>query len=247
MIVMKIVFLGPPGAGKGTYSSRLSTQLEIAHISTGDIFREEVQQETELGDKVADYLKKGELVPDETTIKVLKRRIQRPDCVGGFILDGYPRTIPQAEALSRITSIDVVFQLKIHEDVLLRKLSARRICKNCGEIYNVATIQETIDGTEYNMPPMLPKRLGTCDNCGDKLIQRKDDNVHIIKERLNIYKNQTQPLIRYYKDKGLLTEIIVQAGPEIMVPKIIMTLEAIITKKNRGIIVNLELEGNHSR
>jgi adenylate kinase len=227
---LKIVFLGPPGAGKGTYSSRLSRTLGIAHISTGDIFRDAVHQGTKLGDKVADYLKKGELVPDEITIQVLKRRIQRSDCVRGFILDGYPRTIPQAEALTRITDIDVVFQLKIHESVLLRKLSARRICRNCGEIYNVASIQETIDGIEYNMPPMSPQHLGICDKCGDALIQRRDDTIHVITERLNVYQNQTEPLIRYYAEKGLLTEIIVHAGPEVMLPKIIMTLREINAK-----------------
>lgn len=215
---MKIMFLGPPGAGKGTYSSRIGRLLDIPHISTGDIFRDAVKQESVLGKRVSEYMKRGELVPDEITIEVLKNRLAQPDCRKGFILDGYPRTIPQAEALDKIVKLDVVFNLRIHEDVLVRKLSARRICKSCGEIYNVAEIKETIDGVKYDMPSMLPKVSGVCDKCGGELVQRKDDTVEVIEERLKVYRAQTEPLIEYYRRRGLLEDIFVNAGPEVMVP-----------------------------
>lgn len=138
---MKIMFLGPPGSGKGTYSSRIGYLLSIPHISTGDIFRDAVKQRSALGNKVSEYMKKGELVPDKITIEVLRNRLAQPDCKKGFILDGYPRTIPQAEALDKIVKLDIVFNLRVPEDILVRKLSARRVCKNCGEIYNVALTQ----------------------------------------------------------------------------------------------------------
>jgi len=224
---MKIIFLGPPGAGKGTYSSRIGRMLGVPHISTGDIFRDAVDQGTELGRRVSEYLKNGELVPDEITIEVLKDRIAQPDCGKGFILDGYPRTIPQAEALERIVNIDVVFDLEMHEDVLIRKLSARRICGVCGEIYNVADIRETIDGVKYDLPPMLPKVPGICDKCGGELVQRKDDTIEVIRERLNVYKVQTEPLIEYYRRKGLLEEVFVNAGLEATVPKIMAKLKSL--------------------
>lgn len=222
---MKIMFLGPPGSGKGTYSSRIGQLMEIPHISTGDIFRDAVKQGSALGKKVSEYMKMGELVPDEITIEVLRNRLTRPDCRKGFILDGYPRTIPQAEALDKIVKLDIVFNLRVHEDVLVRKLSARRVCKNCGEIYNVADIKETVDGVKYDMPPMLPKVSGACDKCGGELIQRKDDTAEVIEERLKVYEAQTKPLIEYYRRRGLLEDIFVNAGPEIMVPAIMAKLK----------------------
>ncbi len=215
---MKIMFLGPPGSGKGTYSSRLSKILGIPHISTGDIFREEVKKESPLGKKVADYMKRGELVPDETTIEVLKNRISQPDCKKGFILDGYPRTIPQAEALDKVVKLDIVFNLRIDEGVLITKLSARRICKNCGEIYNVAEIKDVINGVKYDMPAMMPKVPGVCDKCGGQLIQRKDDTAEVIAERLKVYEAQTAPLEKYYKRHKILEDIFVSAGPDVMLP-----------------------------
>lgn len=224
---MKIIFLGPPGSGKGTYSSRIEKQLGIPHISTGDIFREAVNKGSELGKKVSDYMKRGELVPDEVTIAVLKDRLSMADCKNGFILDGYPRTIPQAEALEKITNINIVLNLTINEDVLIQKLTARRICKVCGEIYNVADIRGVIDGVKYDMGPMLPKVSGKCDKCGGELVQRKDDTVEVIAERLKVYKDQTEPLIKYYRKKKLLEDVLVNAGPEVIVPKIMARLAKI--------------------
>jgi len=222
---VKIMFLGLPGSGKGTYSSRIGHLLGIPHISTGDIFRDAVKQGSALGNKVSEYMKRGELVPDEITIEVLRNRLAQPDCKKGFILDGYPRTISQAEALDKIVKLDIVFNLSIPENVLVRKLSARRVCKNCGEIYNVVEIKETINGVKYYMPPMLPKVLWVCDKCGGELIQRKDDTAEVIEARLKVYEEQTKPLIEYYKRRGLLEDVFVSSGPEIMVPAIMAKLK----------------------
>ena len=222
---MRIIFLGPPGAGKGTYSSRVARLLNIPHVSTGDMFREAVKQGTELGERVSDYLRQGELVPDEITLEVVKNRISQPDCRNGLIFDGFPRTISQAEALDNIIDIHIVFNLKIHETVLIKKLSARRICKVCGEIYNIVNIQDTIDGVYYDMPALLPKLKETCDKCGSGLIQRKDDTVEVIKARLKVYEVQTEPLTKYYDQKGLLDEICVNASPEFLLPKIMAKIK----------------------
>lgn len=218
---MKIVFLGPPGSGKGTYSSYVSWLLGIPHISTGKIFREAIKQNTELGKTANEYLEKGVFVPDEVTISVLKERINKPDCQKGFILDGYPRTMPQAKSLDESVDIDVVINLKMHETVLIKKLSARRICEKCGDTYNIVDIYETVDGVKYDMPSMSPTTLGTCDKCGGKLIQRKDDRVEVIKTRLRLYREQSEPLVRYYRERGLVEDVLVHLGLEKTIPKII--------------------------
>lgn len=223
--IMKIIFLGPPGVGKGTYASRIAEKLGIAHVSTGDIFRDAIKQNTDLGKKVLTYVQKGELVPDDITIEVFKDRISKPDCKKGFILDGYPRTLDQAKVLEKITGIDVVVNLTMDDKILIKKSIARRICKSCGEIYNVADIKEVVEGVEYNMPAMLPKNDLICDKCGGELIQREDDTEEIIRERLKVYKKQTKPLIRYYTEKGLVKNVFVTAGPEVMVPKIMEVLK----------------------
>jgi adenylate kinase len=184
---MELIMFGPPGSGKGTYASRLGSRLEIANISTGDIFREAKKQGTDLGIRVAEFLKRGELVPDEITIEVLKERISRPDCKMGFILDGYPRTLEQARALDKIARIDTIILLIVPEWIIIERLSNRRVCRNCGAIYNIKYLK--------------PKREGMCDKCGGELYQREDDTPKVIKERLKVYERQTQPLIDYYKDR----------------------------------------------
>ncbi len=213
---MRIIFLGPPGSGKGTYSSRLSPLLGIPHISTGDLFREHIKNETELGKKAKEYIDKGQLVPDEITIEMLKKRIEEKDCENGFILDGYPRTLNQAKALDEITKIDIVINLNIPEEVLIKKIAARRICRNCGDIYNLADIKFG----NVRMPPMLPKKEGICDKCGGELYQRDDDREEVVRERLVVYRKQTEPLIKYYREKGILKDVDIVGGPDIMVPKI---------------------------
>lgn len=226
----KIIFIGPPGSGKGTYSSRLSPILGIPHIAIGDIFREEVRKGTALGRQVAEHMSRGELVPDEITIAVLKKRLCQADASKGFILDGYPRTIPQAEELERITKIDVVLLLNIPDDILREKLTARRVCGNCNAIYNVANIQRTINGVSYDLPAMGPRKEGVCDLCGGKLVQRKDDTAQVIQDRMDVYAKQTKPLIKFYKKRKLVEDIFVSAGPEEMLPKI---LDQINSPKNR--------------
>jgi len=180
----KIIFLGPPGAGKGTYSTRLARLLDMPRISTGEIFREAIKKDNDLGKQVTE----------------------------GFILDGYPRTIPQAQALDEVVKIDAVLNLRIHEKILIMKLSARRICDKCGEIYNIIDVRETLEGIEYNMPAMHPKTPGICDKCGGTLIQRKDDRVEVIETRLKLYHQQSEPLVRYYRSRGLVEDISVHLG-----------------------------------
>lgn len=221
-IMAKIIFLGPPGSGKGTYSSRISPKLDIPHISTGDLLRKEVKNESDLGKEAKEYMDKGDLVPDELVIKILKKRIEEDDCEKGFILDGFPRTLNQAKELEKITDIDVVINLQLSGEIIVKKLAGRRVCKKCGNNYNVADIhQEGI-----NMPPLLPEKEGVCDKCGGELIQRDDDKPEVIKDRLKTYHEKTQPLIDYYDEKGILKNFKVNDTPKKMVPEILKLINS---------------------
>ncbi len=219
---MKLVFMGPPGVGKGTYASRVGPKMGIPHISTGDLFREEMKNETELGKKAKEYYDRGDLVPDELVLEILKKRISQPDAQNGFILDGFPRTTVQAEALEKITDLDAVVNIQLEEEIIIEKISARRICRNCGEIYNLADIHKG----DLHMPPLLPKEEGKCDKCGGELYQRSDEKPEIVKDRLKLYEDKTAPLIDYYRNKGILKDIEVTGGPEIMVPRIMELIGA---------------------
>ncbi len=190
---MNIIFLGAPGVGKGTYTSRIKILYGIHHISTGDIFRENIKNKTELGRDAEAHIEKGELVPDELTIGMVKNRLAEDDVQNGYILDGFPRTIPQAEALSEFAKIDVVVNFVADESVIMQRLSGRRICRKCGEIYHIKNIPTKIEGF--------------CDLCHSETYQRDDDKPKAIKERLKVYEKQTKPLINYYKKKGLIVEI----------------------------------------
>lgn len=218
---MKLIFLGPPGVGKGTYASRISPQLGIAHISTGDLLRAEVKASSTLGKKAREYMDTGRLVPDGLVIDMLKQRIKQPDCKKGFILDGFPRTVPQAEALDKAMKIDAVVNIMLRDGILIKKIAARRVCRKCGDIYNIVHIKE--EGID--MPPLLPKRPGVCDKCGGGLYQRDDDKESVVKGRLEVYKKQTAPLISYYNRKCLTVDINVTGGPDIMVPVIIEAIK----------------------
>lgn len=187
---MKIIMLGPQGSGKGTYASRLGPILGVPHISTGEIFRENIAGKTKLGKNVEKMLNSGKLVPDDITMEVVKQRLKRPDCKNGYIFDGFPRTIKQAEELEKIAPPDVVINIVAPEWILLERLSSRVVCEKCGRIYNLKTLK--------------PKKEGICDYCRGKLIQREDETPESIKERLKEYEIITKPLIKFYERKGIL-------------------------------------------
>ena len=195
---MRIVLLGPPGAGKGTQAKRISERFGIPQISTGDILRDAVKRNTPLGIKARTFMDKGELVPDEVVIGIVEERLKEKDCTRGWILDGFPRTVPQAEALDRIlekhnTPVEYVLNFEIEEDEVIKRLTGRRNCEKCNNVYNI-----------YFSPPV---KEGVCDVCGGKLVQRSDDDEETVRERLRVYKEKTSPLIDYYNKKGRLYKI----------------------------------------
>lgn len=190
---MKLIFLGPPGAGKGTIASRLCKELEIPHISTGDLFRKAIKNKTTLGQKVEVIIESGDLVPDALTVALVKERFQDDDTKNGYILDGFPRTIRQADALAEFSDIDAVINFTISDEQVVKRLSGRRLCKNCGAGYHIETLK--------------PEKEGICDNCGAELIIRPDDSPEAIKNRLEVYYEQTEPLITYYREKDLLKDV----------------------------------------
>jgi len=206
--------LGPPGAGKGTYASRLTVRLGVPQISTGNMVRDEIKAQTHLGKKIRGYSDRGELVPDNIIIDLLRNRLDAQDCERGFILDGFPRTLPQAEALDRIAKIDLVINLNVPDDVIILRLSSRLVCRRCGAIYNRLTLKPKIDEV--------------CDRCGGQLYTREDDQPNVVQERLNVYRRQTEPLIEYYRSKGILKDIYCKdpvTPPEEIVGEIMSVIE----------------------
>lgn len=195
---MKIIMLGAPGAGKGTQAKKIAEKYAIPHISTGDIFRANIKNGTELGLKAKSYMDAGGLVPDEITIGMLLDRIHQADCENGYVLDGFPRTIPQAESLTEALkkngeSIDFAVNVDVPDENIISRMSGRRACLNCGATYHIV----------YN----APKKEGVCDACGQELVLREDDKPKTVKKRLDVYHDQTQPLIDYYKKEGVLAEV----------------------------------------
>ncbi|MEM3577318.1 MAG: nucleoside monophosphate kinase [Candidatus Bathyarchaeia archaeon] len=213
--MVNAIIFGAPGSGKGTYASRLQFRLGVDVIATGDVFREIMKEDTPLGRKVKGYVEKGLLVPDDVVFEVLKQRMAKIPSGKGFILDGYPRTIEQAKALEKIAKIDVIIQLIVPDWIIIERLSARRICRKCGEVYNLRYLKPKVD--------MI------CDKCGGKLYQRSDDTPEVIKRRIEVYEQQTKPILEYYKEKGIpfvgfKTESL-EMPPEVAVEEIIKGLK----------------------
>ena len=195
---MKIIMLGAPGAGKGTQAKMLADKYGIPHISTGDIFRANIKNGTELGKKAKEYMDQGQLVPDELTCDLVVDRIQQDDCKKGYILDGFPRTIPQAECLDKALAelndkMDYAINVEVPDEAIVTRMSGRRACVACGATYHLVHIPTKVEGI--------------CDRCGEKLILRDDDKPETVQKRLGVYHEQTQPLIDYYNNKGILKEV----------------------------------------
>jgi len=209
------IIFGAPGSGKGTYASRLQAKLDVDVIAIGDIFREIMKEETEFGKKVRGYVEKGLLVPDDIVVNVLKQRLAKTSRGRGFILDGYPRTLEQAEALEKIAKIDVIILLMVPDWIIIERLSTRRICKNCGTVYNTRFLKPKVD--------MI------CDKCGGPLYQRPDDNPEVIKKRIEVYNEQTRPIVQFFKEKTVSFVVAsadaLETPPETVVEKIIEDLK----------------------
>ena len=195
---MRVVLVGPPGAGKGTQAQFIASHLAIPKVSTGDIFRYNVSAGTELGRQARSFMERGDLVPDEVTVAMVASRLQEDDALSGFLIDGFPRNVPQAETLKKLLAdwgmrLELVLELVVDHDEVIRRLSGRRTCRKCGRVWHVA----------FDPPSMT----GKCDECGGQLFQRDDDREETIRHRLEVYEQQTQPLISYYADEGILLGI----------------------------------------
>ncbi|MDI9646105.1 MAG: adenylate kinase [Archaeoglobales archaeon] len=194
---MNLILLGAPGAGKGTQAKRLAEKYKIAHISTGDMLRDAVARGSDLGKKAKEYMDRGELVPDDIVIGIVKERLKEEDCRNGFILDGFPRTLKQAEALDKILlelgkEIDAVINIFVPEDEVVKRIAYRRSCRRCGAVYNLI----------YD-----PPKGDVCDKCGGDLYQRDDDKEEVVRERYRVYRNRTEPLIEYYRKRGKIIDV----------------------------------------
>jgi adenylate kinase len=211
-----VIFLGPPGAGKGTQAQRIAQRYHMPHLSTGDMFRDHIQRGTQLGRKAKPLMERGELVPDEIVLSMVEDRIAQPDCARGFVFDGFPRTLQQADDLERICrkynlGCTIVLHMIVNQDLLMRRLTGRRICKAGGHIYNI-----------YERPP---KRDGVCDIDGSELIHRPDDSEGVIGERLSAYNHQTQPLVEYYTVRGMLSPVDAMADADTVTASVAKILD----------------------
>ena len=218
---MRIVLLGPPGSGKGTQARHISSVLRVPSISTGDLLRAAVAEQTPLGRRVTRYMREGSLVPDDLVFEILSERLSGDDCRQGFLLDGYPRTVSQAETLDaylreRSLTLNAVIDLVVADAVILERMSGRRVCPSCGRVYHVIA--------------QPPRREGVCDDCGTVLVRREDDEPDTVRHRLNVYHAQTEPLIEYYRDSGLLLEVDGEGSPESVQASIDRVLEDLTSR-----------------
>jgi adenylate kinase len=214
--MIRLLLIGPPGAGKGTQATIISKKYGIPQIATGDMLRQEVKNATDLGTKAKSYMDKGELVPDSLVISMLENRLKEKDASKGFILDGFPRTVAQADALDnkfKELKIDkfIVIELKVNEESIIQRLSARRVCNSCGKIFNLITEP--------------PKKDGVCDDCNGSLYQRDDDKEATIRERFKVYNSKTAPLIEYYAKKGMLKTVTADGGIETINKSIVVIID----------------------
>ena len=214
-MTMNIVILGPPGVGKGTYSAVLSKKYDIPNISVGDLFRKAIKNQTDLGKRIKNYVSSGNLVPDEIVIDLVKNRLEEDDCKNGFLLDGYPRTVPQAEAIMNFKVIDIALNFVAADSVIMERIGGRRTCRKCGAIYHVKNVPPTIDGI--------------CDSCTGRLVQRADEKPEVIQKRLDVFREKTKPVADYLRKKGLLADIDANYSIE-EIDKIIVQCEKYITK-----------------
>lgn len=208
---MNLILLGPPGAGKGTQAELLLKRFSIPHISTGDIFRAAIKEGTPLGTEAKRYMDSGQLVPDEVVIGIVKERLLKDDCKNGFLLDGFPRTVPQADSLDGFLKendkkVDAVINIEVDSSILLKRLTGRRVCRNCAAVYHIETKKSKVDGV--------------CDHCGGEVYQRADDTPETVSKRLEVYNSQTEPLIAYYRNKAVLHSFNGQEGIQILYEKI---------------------------
>jgi len=199
---MKLLILGPPGSGKGTMAHLVSEQHDIVHISTGNLFRDNIKLQTKLGMEVEEIVKSGGLVPDELTMSMLKQRLEKEDAQKGFILDGYPRTIKQAQLLDGYLQIDKAVFLVVSKKTIIERISFRRVCTKCGMVFNLK-----------NIPP---KQEGICDVCKNPLIQREDETEEVVKHRIEVYNKETLPVVEYYREKGLVVDIDAEPAPDVI-------------------------------
>ena len=215
--MLRTILLGPPGAGKGTQAAKIVEKYDVPHISTGDIFRDNIKRQTELGKKAQEYMNKGELVPDDLVIEIATDRLLADDCEKGFLLDGFPRTVYQAQKLDEFLAahgqkLDKVLNIEVKDEELLTRLTGRRVCKQCGASYHVVSVP--------------PKQEGICDVCGGELFQRADDTVETVSNRIAVYKEQTMPLVDYYERSGALMPVPGSGGPEKVFETIVADLSA---------------------
>ncbi len=224
---MNYIIFGPPGSGKGTYASKIAPQLGIAHIASGELLRSIARGDSPLAEQVREAQSVGAITPlNELINRLIKEEIEKPEAKRGFILDGYPRTVEQAKALDKITKIEAVLNIDGNREIVIEKISARRTCRNCGELYNIADINREIDGVRYILPPVLPKVEGKCDRCGGALYQREDAKPEIVAKRLDLYEKESKPVLDYYRNKVPFVEIFANRAPEVVVERTMQDLRA---------------------